>query len=163
MIFACCNKIFKCWLDVYWNNDKLRITLNSVLSYGPPNVKHPKQCWDRYYLKWNILSIIFMFRSYFYIYMYAFITAWILLDGLCMSMHYNVKENARRDGWGKSAYHWDTNQRIMYVSYNYYFACLKLRPGGYSAKYCILGLFYYFQCTLSQHFNFASQNIFILH
>ena len=51
----------------------------------------------------------------------------------------------------------------MYVSYNYYFANLKLRPGGYSAKYCILGLFYYFQCTSRQHFNFALLNIFILH
>ena len=48
----------------------------------------------------------------------------------------------------------------MYVSYNYYFASLKLRPG---AKYCILGLFYYFQCTSRQHFNFALLNIFILH
>ena len=58
------------------------------------------------------------------------------------------------------------NQPIIEIQlfcYNYYFASLKLRPGGYSAKYCILGLFYYFQCTLSQHFNFASQNIFILH
>lgn len=103
--------------------------------------------------KMKYLSIIFMFRSYFYIYMYIciFLTAWILLDGLCMRMHYNLKEYARWEGW-ESAYHWDTNQRIMHVSYNHCFASPKLRLGGYSAKYCIRGLFYYFQCTLSQHF-----------